>query len=97
MSEAGIHRHKRKEHQWGRFKCPMCPAKIGFAADLVKHMIESGHTEDPLVNCPACQEKLPMKEIEPHYKECVLTELRFKEMKRRQKEQGGNSMDTKAQ
>ena len=34
-------------------------------------MEEQDHTEDPFIVCPSCRDRVPFKEIQPHYEECV--------------------------
>ena len=50
-----IYHHKKMKHFWGVFKCPTCHFRADFAADILRHMEESGHVEDPLVSCPTCK------------------------------------------
>ena len=41
--------HKKRTHLWGIFRCPKCNESVNFASDLMKHMLENNHGEDPNV------------------------------------------------
>ena len=57
-------------HMWGDFSCLQCEAKLEYADDLIDHMKEKDHILDGSLRCPLCQDKVPMHEIEVHYKRC---------------------------
>ena len=64
--------HMKTEHFWGRFKCLQCEFKGGFAAELIAHMREEGHGDNPVVKCPRCKDEMPLLDTESHMKECAL-------------------------
>ena len=63
--------HRKTKHFWGLFKCLSCSFRAHFAKDLVFHMQQEEHIEEPYINCPKCKVKHPMLEAGPHYEECV--------------------------
>ena len=62
--------HRRYKHYWGSFTCSKCKFKANFAEDLIEHMKQQNHTEEPVL-CPSCQEEYDMTEIDTHYKKCL--------------------------
>ena len=64
--------HMKTEHFWGKFKCLQCEFKGGFAAELIAHMREEGHGDNPVVKCPRCKDEMPLLDTESHMKECAL-------------------------
>ena len=70
-SHTGYYDHMKMKHFYGRFACIQCGVKANSAADLVQHMNELLHTQDPFVDCPSCKTKVPLDEIQPHYKDCI--------------------------
>ena len=72
----GLDMHRKRKHYWGVFKCPECKDVVNFVKDLMKHMEEKGHLGAPFANCPKCKEKLPLEELEDHYKECVVADIK---------------------
>ena len=72
-------KHKKLTHFWGQFQCRECKEPADFADSLVKHMELEGHTKDPSVHCPACEESISMSQILPHYKECVPIHVKLKQ------------------
>ena len=63
-------RHKVYFHHMGAFKCLRCSFGASFAKDMVEHMIEQNHADEPLVRCPSCKDKHHMTEIVSHYENC---------------------------
>ena len=57
-------------HFWGFFACRQCGTRAEFASNLVKHMEEHDHTNDPLADCPSCKKSFHYSEIQSHYVEC---------------------------
>ena len=64
--------HMKTEHFWGKFKCLRCEFKGGFASELIAHMREEGHEDDPVVKCPRCKDEMPLLDMESHVKGCAL-------------------------
>ena len=82
--------HKKRKHFWGAFYCPQCLLKTNFAKDLVEHMQETGHVEDPQLTCPQCKEKFHMLELASHYETCV--EQTFKRKIKKRNDKSGRPM-----
>ena len=64
-------RHKKVKHFWGQFMCRQCGRHDEFATDLVEHMEEQSHKEDPLVDCPQCKRSVHYCNIQSHYEDCI--------------------------
>ena len=64
-------KHIRCIHYGGSFTCLTCKIKASFAKDLIRHMEEEEHTDDPFVICPQCSDKYHMKDIVTHYEGCM--------------------------
>ena len=79
--------HKKRKHFFGVFHCPKCLMKASFAKELVDHMQETGHIEEPHLTCPQCKEKFHMMELGPHYEVCV--EQTFKRMVKKRNDKSG--------
>ena len=67
----GVFRHMKIEHYWGQFQCNQCGTKVESASDLVQHITDKDHAEEPQVNCPSCKKKKDVNEIQSHYEMCV--------------------------
>ena len=65
-----LKRHNMLVHQMGRFKCLECGFGAAFAKDIVEHMEEQNHVDEPYVRCPSCKEKHNMTEITSHFANC---------------------------
>ena len=63
--------HKKSAHFWGRFKCRVCKAPADFAKALVDHIESECHNEDTSVDCPSCEENIPLSQIVLHYEKCI--------------------------
>ena len=68
-----LHRHNKLVHHWGSFKCLKCSFGASFAKDILEHMKEQNHDDEPLVRCPSCKEKHHMTSIASHYENCLKT------------------------
>ena len=68
--------HLKRLHYWGQFRCMHCGAIFDYADDLILHMTEKEHNQDPSVNCPVCSDKVPVSEIKPHYVKCITKDRR---------------------
>ena len=66
--------HKKMAHFWGLFKCIQCSHRANFAKELIKHMEEEDHMENPYTCCPNCKKEFPMLDVESHYQKCVVDE-----------------------
>ena len=64
--------HKKIMHFWGVFRCIQCKYKANFAKDLIKHMEEEEHMENPYACCPNCRQEFPMLDLGAHYEICVV-------------------------
>ena len=64
-------RHKKVKHFWGQFMCRQCDSQAEFASDLVKHIKEQSHMEDPLTDCPHCKSSVHYGDIQSHYEVCI--------------------------
>ena len=69
-TKRNLNKHMTSHHMWGDFSCLQCGVKLEYANDLLDHMREKNHILDASVICPLCQDKIPMNEIESHYKRC---------------------------
>jgi uncharacterized protein YbaR (Trm112 family) len=89
-SNGAYGRHKKRKHFWGVFLCQTCEHRSDFARDLIKHMQDEKHDEDPAVKCPTCKEVYNIQEIRAHYEDCVLADLKAQNQKQiaRMKEKG---------
>ena len=76
----------KHDHFFGRFTCIKCGERAKKAQDLVEHIEEQDHTEDPFIVCPSCKDRVPFKEIQPHYEKCVKKRCTEKGERRVQKE-----------
>ena len=70
-SHTGYYEHMRMKHFYGRFACIQCGVKTNLAADLVQHMNELAHTQEPFTVCPSCETKVPFDQIQSHYEGCL--------------------------
>ena len=66
--------HRKMDHFWALFRCPVCQVRTDFAKDLVSHMKSEGHPEDTMVNCPQCRKKTSFLSLESHFEACVIRE-----------------------
>ena len=73
--------HIKTQHLFGHFSCLQCGTSTDYAGDLVEHMKENNHIQDPFLQCPLCCDKVPINEIESHHKEC-----KYKEDKEKRRE-----------
>ena len=64
-------KHLARVHHGGRFRCGKCRIEAVFAKDLIQHMEEENHTDDPSVICPGCNDKHHMTDIVDHYEACM--------------------------
>ena len=71
-NESGRNQHMRMVHFWGIFRCIQCNYRVNFAKDLIEHMQEESHDEDPSAKCPNCDTICPMMDIGSHYEECLM-------------------------
>ena len=74
-------RHMRFEHNSGSFNCLKCSFRASFANNIVEHMKEQNHIDEPVVRCPCCKDKIDMSEIVTHYEKCLA--ILKKEQRRR--------------
>ena len=63
--------HMKRLHFWGQFTCMHCGSNSDYADDLILHMKDKEHTQDPFGHCPACTDKVPISEIKQHYVNCI--------------------------
>ena len=77
-------RHMRVVHHGGNFNCQKCKIRAVFAKDLVQHMEDEKHTDEPFVLCPQCFDKHHMKDIVAHYEVCITNA--FKNMEKADRE-----------
>ena len=66
-----LRRHMTTTHFWGCFTCRQCGTRAEFASNLVKHMEEQDHTNNPLADCPSCKKSFHYAEMQSHYVECI--------------------------
>ena len=64
--------HKKVMHFWGVFRCIQCKYKANFAKDLIKHMEDEEHLENPYASCPNCSQEFPYLDLGAHYEICVV-------------------------
>ena len=64
--------HKKLKHFWGVFRCIQCKHRANFARDLIKHMEEEEHMENPYTSCPNCNKDVPIHDLGSHYEVCVI-------------------------
>ena len=64
---------KREKVPWKThlFSCLQCGATVLCASELVKHMKEQDHNENPFALCPSCNKRIEINEIQSHYEMCV--------------------------
>merc|ERR1712079_695719 len=71
--------HMKKKHSYGEFTCSSgCNFKADYAEDIIAHVQSENHAEELFIFCPSCKEQIPPKELEIHYKACVLSKLKTK-------------------
>ena len=69
--------HMKKKHSYGVFTCSSgCNFKAEYVEDIIAHFEAETHHKELFVMCPSCEEQIPTKELETHYKTCVLSKLR---------------------
>ena len=64
-------KHIRNQHFWGDFSCLQCGFKAKYVDDLLEHMEQNNHVNDPFVQCPFCKERVAINEVKVHYKRCL--------------------------
>ena len=62
-----LNQHKKRKHKWGLFRCPKCDESAPFAMELMKHMLENNHGEEPNVKCPSCKDLFDILDLSKHY------------------------------
>ena len=68
--------HRKMDHFWALFRCPVCQVRTDFAKDLVSHMKREGHPLDTMVNCPQCRKSTSLPLLESHFEACVLGKMK---------------------
>ena len=72
-SKASLDCHTKYFHGRGKFVCPDCQFTAQLAKDLINHLEkEAGHSCNIDINCPCCKNLYPAKEMESHYKSCLI-------------------------
>ena len=71
FSHGQYYDHMKIKHFHGNFSCIQCGTKANYASELVQHMNEFVHTQDPFVVCPSCETKVQIDTIQLHYENCI--------------------------